>query len=474
MFRLRYTLILMCAVIISITAKGQTEPLTTHKADRYAKEMTGKIDAYHKRLSLKTEKTLERLSRWERKVQKVLHKTSPATEQKLFGNGQLTFNLLLEQFKMGEMEMKNFRGNYDRYLDSVSTIAAYLNTQTHAQEVSVKNLKNRADELSETIGQTEYLQAFISKRKKQLCQEGMQYAAGSRALKKINKESYYYVETLKNYKELFSDTKKQEEVVRKTLNQIPAFQKFMRENSMLASLFAIPQGGGAGSTAPSLAGLQTRVGVQDIIQQRIAAGGPNGAAQVQQNLMAAQSKLSDIKDKLLKGGHIGADGDVEMPDFKPNGQRTRTFSQRLEYGFDMQFSKSNSLIPSASDMGISIGYRITDRSVAGVGFSFKLGLGSIENIRLSGEGAGLRSYIDWKIKGAWYASGGYEMNYLKAFKTIAELKDKPWQRSGLVGISRQYKAGKKLKGEVKVMWDYLHNQHIPHSSAFVWRFGYSF
>ena len=44
----------------------------------------------------------------------------------------------------------------------------------------------------------------------------------------------------------------------------------------------------------------------------------------QQNLQAAQGQLNQLKDKLNKLGSNGG-GDMDMPDFKPNQQKTKTF-----------------------------------------------------------------------------------------------------------------------------------------------------
>jgi hypothetical protein len=124
---------------------------------------------------------------------------------------------------------------------------------------------------------------------------------------------------------------------------MPFFQQFMKENSQLASLFGLPENYG---TPASLAGLQTRASVQGMIQQRIAAGGPNAMAQVKQNLQNAQAQLTQLKDKLLKSSGVqGMSGEMEMPDFKPNSQKTKPILKRLSYGFNVQFSKNNSLVP---------------------------------------------------------------------------------------------------------------------------------
>jgi hypothetical protein len=280
---------------------------------------------------------------------------------------------------------------------------------------------------------------------------------------------------------MLKDPKKIEEKALSVLNQMPFFQKFMKENSQLASLFSVPENYG---TAASLTGLQTRSSVQGMIQQRIAAGGPNAMAQVRQNLQNAQAQLSQLKDKLLKSSGLqGISGEMDMPNFKPNSQKTKPFLKRLEYGLYIHFSKSNSLLPSTGDIAGTIGYKIDDKSEAGVGVSYKVGLGTWQHIQISSQGIGLRSYVDWKapfgsrmgILGNLYLTGGYEMNYNSAFKNIEQLKNyNAWQTSALIGLSKKYQISKKLKGNMQLLYDFLAYRHVPVSQPVLFRVGYNF
>ena len=98
----------------------------------------------------------------------------------------------------------------------------------------------------------------------------------------------------------------------------------MKQNSQLALLFRIPDNYGM---AQNLTGLQTRSSVQALIQQQISAGGPNALAIVQQNIAQATSELNKLKDKVNNFG--GGSSDIEMPDFKPNNQKTKNFFKGL-------------------------------------------------------------------------------------------------------------------------------------------------
>jgi ribosomal protein L11 len=58
--------------------------------------------------------------------------------------------------------------------------------------------------------------------------------------------------------------------------------------------------------------------VNQLIQQQVAAGGPNASQQIQQNMQNAQVQMNQFKDKLNR---FGASGDGDIPDFKPNNQK---------------------------------------------------------------------------------------------------------------------------------------------------------
>lgn len=441
---------------------------------KYFRDTENKINKYSNRISTKTEKTLTKLCKWETKVQSLLQKVNPTAAAQLFANEQLTFKGMLAQYKKGEAAMQSYRSSYDEYRDKLTTQFKYLDSNKNLLEKNVQQklaaAKAKTDELNKEEVQTEAMQKMIRERKQQLISEAVKHIGKNKHLQKINKETYYYVETLKNYKQLFNDKTKREEAAKKMLDKVPGFNDFIRKNSLLASLFKMPDNYG---TPQSLAGLQTRASVNNLIQTRIAAGGPNAMAEVKQNLQAAQAELTKLKEKILKAG--GGSSSDELPDFKPNTQKSKTFAQRLEYGFNLQFGKSNSLMPGTADIGLSLGYKLNDKSVVGLGLGYKLGMGSIQKIRFTHEGMSLRSFMDWKLKKQFFLSGGFEMNHNASFKNFDALKNmNAWQRSGLIGISKKIPLKTKMtKGtKVQLLYDVLHAEHVPVSQPVVFRIGY--
>ena len=443
---------------------------------KYIKETNSKIDKYSSRITSKTEKTLEKFTKWETKIHSLIQKVDPATAEKLFGAGKQTFASMLQKVKEGKTLADNYKTKYDEYTDKLTTNINYLSTQKdQLNSKFVKPLqaaKQKAKDLETSVAETETAEALIKERKKELLTEAYKVLGKSKYLTKINKKSYYYTETLKNYKEIFKDPTKVEETAMNILNKIPAVKEFFKKNSMLASLFGNT---GGGDVTQSLAGLQTRSSVNSMIQDRIASGGPNAAALVSQNMQAAQAQLTALKDKIIKMG--GGNGDTEMPDFKPNNQKTKTLKQRLEFGSNFQFGKPTRFASSQADLAMSIGYKLNDKSTVGVGVAYKMGYGSIQNLKISNEGIGLRSFIDWKLKKQFFVSGGFEMNYNTVFTNLRSLKSSnEWQRSGLVGITKKIKIKTKyVKGtNLQLLYDVLHKTHAVPTQPIVFRVGYNF
>ena len=468
-------------LIISITSFAQTDSAIETLQQiplKYISTIDKKVDKYSNQITSKTEKTLQKLSRWENKIKGMLEKVSPEAAQKLFGEHRQTFGSVLQRIKEGKRAMDSYKTQYDAYRDQVTTDLKYLSTQKkHLNQKILKTVaatSEKMNALSEKIEDTQALEQFIKERKNQLIDEAIRHIGKSKYLQKINKETWYYVESMKNYKQIFSDPKKIEQTAKTILNKIPAFEKFVQKNSVLASLFGGPE---ENASAASIAGLQTRASVQSLIQGRISAGGPNAMQQVQQNMQQAKGELMQLKDKMLNA--LGDSGG-SLPDFKPNMEKTKTFMQRLEYGSNFQFGKSSKYLPTTADIGFSIGYKINDKSVAGIGASYKMGLGNFMHIRLSNQGAGIRSFIDWKLKKQFFITGGMEMNYLATLPVndimILQTNIGKWQQAGLLGISKKISVKTKWFKDTKVqlLWDFLSNQHLPVSQPVLFRVGYIF
>jgi hypothetical protein len=362
-------------------------------------------------------------------------------------------------------------GEYGAHMDSLGATLTFLRHFSADSNLATGALKEFTVFQNKLIGSSE-IEKFIAGRRADI--KSMISAASSlpaRMIKdydELGKAAYYYSAQVKEYKEMFKDPVKLEEKALSVLRQLPEFQKFMKENSSLSALFNLRSNYG---TAGGVEGLQTRTELEDLVSNRLGAG-PNGQKVFAQQVNAAQQGLLQLKERLASNGESA---DINIPGFKPNSQTTKAFGKRLEYGFNIQFSKTNSLLPSVADVAASIGYKLNDKSISGIGVSYKLGIASHQGIAITSQGIGLRTFVDYKIKGQFYGNAGYEINYNSAFKSIEALKNySAWQKSCLAGMSKKYKITKKVKGEIKLLYDFLAYSHLPSSAPFLFRVGYTF
>jgi hypothetical protein len=431
------------------------------------------------RLMTRSAKALKKLGRQEARLKQKLAKKDSLAAEQVFGNVEEKYRNMQAQLEKPEKLAGSAR-QYMPHLDSLKTSLRFLQVNPNllpggaVQLDKLKGALGRVSSLEGKLNQAENIKQYLRERREQLRDQLSRFGF-AKELNRFSKEAYYYSQQLNDYKEMLNDPKKLKQTALSQVRKIPAFQQFFKEHSQLTSLFRLPDNYGS---PESLQGLQTRAGVQDLIQQQLSAGGPNAQAMLQQNIQQARTQLNQLKDKINRFGNMAGDADDAMPNFKPNNQKTKTFFQRLEYGTNIQSTRSNPFFPTTTDLGLSIGYKITDNSTVGIGASYKAGWGKdISNINITSEGVGFRSFADVKLKGSFFASGGFEYNYQPPFSSIQDNNNLDnWQQSGLVGVSKIVSLRSKTfkKTKLQLLWDFLSYRQAPQTQAIKFRVGYSF
>jgi hypothetical protein len=457
-----------CIIFLSLSVSAQTRAVDSLPfSSNYYQSVAAKFSSLNSKLDKTTDKAVRQLSKHEEKIRRKLMKIDSIRAKAIFADANQRYQQLQNKLKNpGKLT------NYIPYLDTLHTSFKFLGQNGNVSQ-QFTDAFGKVKELEGNMQKAEEIRQFMKERRDFLCRqlEGFGFA---KQLKQLNKQVYYYQAQVNEYKSMLRDKKKLEKKAIELLSQTRAFQDFMRGNSILASMFRLPGDPNDPASQISSGALQTRTQVNNLIQQQISSGGPNAQAQLQQNLQQGQAQLQQLKDKVMQFG--GSSSGDEVPDFKPNNQKTKSFLQRLELGSNFQTQKQNTYFPVTSDIGLSVGYKLNDKSVIGVGAAYKLGWGhGWNNIHMSNEGVGLRSYIDWKLKGSFYISGGYEENYNTAFASVQQLKNySGWQQSGLIGLSKIVALKSKLfkKTKLQLLWDMLSYQQLPRTQPVLLRFSY--
>jgi hypothetical protein len=436
------------------------------RIEKHMNSMNGDIEK-------KTIQLLSTLERQENKLRgKVALKDSLAAKTLFVTND--TYRLLVGKIKNGVLSKGD--GDYIPDLDSLKTGLMFLEQAKMLQRNLPEEWQSTATSVTKSIdgvrsklGQTDAIKSYISDRKMLLKEQFEKYGM-AKELKKLENSFHYYQQQIVEYRNMLKDPKKVETRILAELRKLPAFTEFMKKNSQMAQLFHLP--GNAG-TFQNAAGLQTRASVQSGISEKFGSVGNSGNQYIQQQISQAQSELNAVKDKINKAG--GGQGNLEMPAFTADNQRTKKFLERIEYGANFQSQKTNSFLPVTTDLALTAGYKLNDKSIVGIAVSYKLGWGDgWQHIKITNEGIGLRSFLDLKLKGSVWISGGYEQNYQMAFKKIELLKDlNAWQTSGLIGVTKKYTIGKKTN-RFQLLWDFLSYYQLPKRQPLLFRIGFGF
>ncbi|MGB8192132.1 MAG: hypothetical protein WCF67_09450 [Chitinophagaceae bacterium] len=431
--------------------------------DKFFAAVKAKADKINSRLQRKTEKYLLAFQKREKKLRAKLYRIDSLKANAIFADTDKKYTDFLSRLQAASPKADAafpYRGHIDsirtalKFLDSDASLAGLANSTE-----AFKAYEQAQEKISEALN----IRRLLNERQQHINNQ-LKGLIPVKQLNECKKLLYYYKAQVHEYMNVLNNPSAIEEKVLGLITKNNSFKEFFNKNSLLSSLVSVPQDY---YTTANLQGLQTRTGVQQMIQQKIASGGAGAEELISKNLQQAQALLSQWK-KDLNGGN-----DADLPDFKPNSQKVKSFLKRLEFGSNLQTTKSNNYFPATSDLGFSIGYKLSDKNVIGIGVSYKLGLGKdIRHIAFSHEGLGFRTFVDIKLKGSFWLSGGGELNYRSAFSDFYMLKDySAWQRSALLGLSKKYRISKKVKGNMSVLYDFLHTQH-PAARPVVFRIGY--
>jgi hypothetical protein len=448
---------------------------TYTQRDKLIKYVDSKINRFHAKADWYSTKALRKIILQEKKMKQIMAKKDSSLAARIF-----TYSIdslqRLQQVIAAEPATVNrvLSKNYFGYTDSLKQVLRFLD-QLSVNSVNDRLLASirKIELLDVKLAKIEEAKRFIAERKKFLKNYFKNSAEFAKHLKKLNKEAYYYYSQIEQYKSALNESGKIEQIVVKALLKIPEFNSFFEANSSLAAIFA-PSGFSLPMTSATtpISGIPSRFAVQQIIKNTFVSS-TSVTQFLNQQISGSANVINSIKAKVNEFDGMNKD---EIPDYKVNSLRTKSFWQRLEYCANLQFSKAINFLPATSDVALQIGYRLTRKSSIGMGAIYKFGIGDgWNNIRLTHEGIGFRSYADYRIAGNFYVQGGGEMTYLAAFKNIEELKNfNAWKASALFGLSKKYQVSKKLKGNFQILFDVLHKVNMPETRPFVFRVGYNF
>lgn len=434
---------------------------------KYLTRVTGKANAIQRGLDKSERKALQQVERIEKKIKRQLLKVDPLKADVLFGHSSNTIS--------------NFRKRLEATGEATGGPASFINNYTDTLETTFKFLEGqglagmagtRLEDAKKAILQvkgklqvSENIQASIRNRKAELVESIGNISRCKAGLSKLNKRVYYYHQQLNDYKEMLQEPSRAEEKAMAILRKSDVYKSFVQKHSMLASLFNINMNE---DVQAALADYQTMQSVEQQVRQGI---GSDISAQefVSQQMQYAASLVDQAKSKISSGSLD------DVPNFTPNSLKTKPFLKRMEYAADIQSQPSNVYLPTMLDLALQIGYKFSEKGVAGLGVNYKFGFGeNLSKVRFTSEGVGLRSFASYRLKGILHLAGGWEFNHYSRFYSLSDLSEgSNWAQSILAGVKiNAFKVGK-YQANFVLFYDFKANQSVPRTSVIKFRYQYT-
>jgi len=458
--------LIILLVIASHEVRSQ-DSLPQRLSTKYLSQIRLKSEHYRTVLDRQSEKAIARLLRLESRMKKRLRRDRQRSFQEYFPDSLNSFKNNISKGVPTSASAGSLAGG--QYLDSLSNSINFLNEHSELLEKSKTQISSTLKSVQQLQGRfknAEEIKDYIQQRKEQLKEQLAGITGMDKYLKRYSKETYYYGARIREYQTLLQDKKKVEAKTIEALRKMPLYRDFLKKNSQLASLFNLANGY---NDNRSVEGLQTRTLVEAMLQQRIG-NTPDARQALSQQMDAAKEKFAELKKNFPD-----LDNAAEMPDFKPSSLKSKRIWQRLEWGSNIQFQKSSYYFPTTSDFAGQVAYKFHKNGSAGMGLTYKLGLGQDwSHIRFPHGGFGIRSFVDWRLKSTFFISGGYEANrFIIRSESTSFANWNGWQNSALLGISKKYKISSRLKGNVMVLYDFLAPRQLPRTDNIKVRIGYS-
>lgn len=400
-----------------------------------------------------TKKYLEKFDRHQGKFLKKLCKVNSKKADALYldwSNSKI--QLKHSQNSTGNGRFSRGHGEvYNSYNDSLLSILKFEGNDSSLQVI---------EEYKQQLNDEALVHNYMIRQKDLMKKVSSDIPSLQKYYTPLSKDSYYLNQQLGEVQKIFQNSDKLEKEFFGRISSDPAFSKYFQSNSTLSSI-KIPENWGK-----TIEGLQTNNFVKGIQSADINQLSEAGKEKIINLISEGAKSIESMKNDFPKLTNAS-----DVPDFKPNALKTKSFTKRIKYGIDFQLDPSKEFYPSGILGGLNLGYQLDLNSMIGIGFAIHSLFNSKEEVKgIPDNNLSLRSFFDKRIKGVVFFTTGYERNYSNTdFKFI-----KPNEEHLLSGLKFKYGFGSKLGFQISLLYDFLYDQHIPISKQLVYRIGYNF
>ena len=190
-------------------------------------------------------------------------------------------------------------------------------------------------------------------------------------------------------------------------------------------------------------------------------------------LEEAINKVSSLKKKYAELDNL-----EDLPRYVPNAMKGKPFIERIVPGLTMQIQKEKNLW---LDYNLSVGYRITGKLTAGVGWNERIGITREIGFASQDRVYGPRSYVDFKIKKGFSARLAIEKMHTFIPPSLlnpnppSDIDSYAWVWGVFAGLKKEYDFLKNVKGNFQILYNFYDDHgRSPYTNRLNVRIGFEF
>jgi len=150
----------------------------------------------------------------------------------------------------------------------------------------------------------------------------------------------------------------------------------------------------------------------------------------------------------------------------------KPFKERFFLGGTLQLLVGD---PTSIDFSPLAGYKLNKRWSVGVGGSYRISFGSDKSKyanHIDQDVYGYRVFSEYILFKGIFVHGEFESMNKKLENQLSDQPKRIWVNGLMAGLGKEYRFAKNVKGNVMVLYNFLHSEDSPYDKPFVIRFSF--
>lgn len=160
-----------------------------------------------------------------------------------------------------------------------------------------------------------------------------------------------------------------------------------------------------------------------------------------------------------------------IKNFKNIQKENKSFRERLVLGLDLEMARNNG---ASMDFAPALGYQFTNRFTSYFGYMYRFSFDKSNNsLNWNNPTYGARGTITYTVSKGIFGKLSFEQLRTNVPRgLILAETSRQWVYGGFIGLGKAYSVTKRIKGNLQMLYNFLHSGESPYSEKYNIRLGF--